>query len=393
MGAETGGQSYGAGGADLVFGCFSGARCRRGARTGYVTLLKTMRFSRGISIAGAVALSVFGLTAAPAQQKTARDWVKDPAVVQIETTEDVFAIGDVHGDRDRLVKLLSGAGLVAGVEGAAGEVRWTAGKAIVVFTGDMIDKGPKPVETLSLLRALGGEAAQAGGRVVVLMGNHEADFLRDPGSEKASDFAAHVRAAGLDPKEVAACGGELGRFLCAMPFAARVNDWFFSHAGNTGGRTMGRLIDDLQSGFDRDGFATAQLTGGNSLLQARIGAQGPGGVSWYETAGARQSAGERLAANAAALGVAHIVQGHQHAEARFPDGKVRRVGEMYQWHGRLFLIDVGMSRDIGESAGAILHIRGGAGGEAEGICPGGRRTKLWDGRQKPDSARGMRCRS
>jgi hypothetical protein len=352
-----------------------------------------MRFSRGIPVAGAVALYVAGLTAALAQQKVARDWAKDPAVVQIETTEDVFAIGDVHGDRDRLVTLLSGAGIVARVEGAPGEVRWKAGKAIVVFTGDMIDKGPKPVETLSLLRSLRGEAAQAGGRVVVLMGNHEADFLRDPGSEKANDFAAQVRAAGLDPKEIAACGGELGRFLCAMPFAVRVNDWFFSHAGNTGGRGMGRLIADLQSGFDRDGFGTAQLTAGDSLIQARIGAQGPGGVSWYETAGAKQSAGQTLAANADALGVAHIVQGHQHAEVRFPDGKVRKVGEMYQWHGRLFLIDVGMSRDIGESAGAILHIRAGARREAEGICPGGRRVKLWDGKQKPDSARGVRCGS
>jgi hypothetical protein len=363
---------------------------------GYVTVLKTMRFSRGIPVAGAIALSVAGLTgslAQKAQRKVVRDWAKDPAGVQIETTEDVFAIGDVHGDRDRLVKLLSGAGIVASVPGAPGEVRWRAGKAIVVFTGDMIDKGPKPVETLFLLRSLGGDAAQAGGRVVVLMGNHEADFLRDPGSEKASDFAAHVRAAGLDTKEIAACGGELGRFLCTMPFAARVNDWFFSHAGNTGGRTMGRLITDLQNGFDRDGFGTAQLTGGNSLIQARIGAQGPGGVSWYETAGAKESAGQILAANAAALGVAHIVQGHQHAEVRFPDGKVRRVGEMYQWHGRLFLIDVGMSRDIDESAGAILHILAGAGREAESICPGGRRTKLWDGKQKPDSARGVRCRS
>ena len=49
---------------------------------------------------------------AAAQNKIARDWAKYPAIVQIDTGEDIFAIGDVHGDYDRLVKLLTAAKII-----------------------------------------------------------------------------------------------------------------------------------------------------------------------------------------------------------------------------------------------------------------------------------------
>jgi hypothetical protein len=310
-----------------------------------------------------------------AQSKVARDWERNPAVAQVDTRADVLAIGDVHGDYDRLAKLLAAARVIDK------EKHWSGGRSVVVFTGDLVDKGPKGPAVLGLLHALQGQAARSGGRVVVLMGNHEADFLRSPESEKAKEFALQLKDAGMDAKAVAGCAGELGAFLCGLPFAARVNDWFFSHAGNAGGRTMAQLIADLEGGVDRDGFDTAQLTDSNSLIQARLGVQGPGGKSWF--------AGEaRLAAYEEALGVKHIVQGHQHNAEIFPDGKARKVGEMYEWRGRLFLIDVGMSQDIDESSGMALRIRAGG---ADAICPDGRAIALWDA-AKADASMGVDCR-
>ncbi|HEY1495684.1 MAG TPA: metallophosphoesterase [Candidatus Solibacter sp.] len=309
--------------------------------------------------------------------------MKDPAVVQIDTAEDVFAVGDVHGDCDRLLKLLSAAGLVEGSP-ASPKVHWAGGKRVLLFTGDLVDKGPKGPAVLALLQQLRTEAEQSGGQVVVLTGNHEIDFLRSPLSDKAKEIASQFKAAGLNPEAVAACQGEPGAFLCSLPFAARVNDWFFSHAGNSGGRTLKQLIADLQAGFDRDGYSTAQLTGANSLVQARLGEQGPGGKSWFE-----DGTKTVLQDYTAALGVAHVVQGHQHAVLRFPDGKHRRIGEIYQWRGLLFLIDVGMSQDIDESRGAVLRIRP---SEASAICPDGRVRKLWDA-ARPDASKGARCGS
>jgi hypothetical protein len=153
---------------------------------------------------------------------------------------------------------------------------------------------------------------------------------------------------------------------------------------------MTQLIADLQSGVDKDGFGTAQLTAEDSLIGARLGVQGPGGISWFEGGSKHKNADERLAAYAAALGVAHIVQGHQHNVVHFPDGKHRRLGELYEWHGRLFILDVGMSQDIDESAGAVLHIQGNS---TSVVCPNGQATRLWDDKRKPDSGKGVRCGS
>ena len=295
-----------------------------------------------------------------------RDWAKHPAIVQIDTREDIFAIGDVHADYDRLVKLLAAARIIERPTNSE-KIEWIAGKAILVFTGDMVDKGPHSVKVPRFVDALRTDAAKSGGQVVALMGNHEAEFLADPSEKKVRDFAQDLRAAGLIPAEVAACRGDVGQFLCSLPFGARVDDWFFSHGGNTGGRSISQLIDDLETGVNKMGFGSPQLVNPNSMLEARLGDEGPGGKSWFEIESPQRSGEDLLARYAAALGVTHIVQGHQHQAVVFDDGQKRKVGQIFQWHGLLFLIDVGMSEGVGDSHGAVLHIRSRNGEEASVI--------------------------
>jgi hypothetical protein len=130
-----------------------------------------------------------------------------------------------------------------------------------------------------LLRALQASALTRGGRVIVLAGNHEAEFLADPSAPKGKEFAAELIAAGIRPSDVAKCQSDIGEFLCSLPFAARVNDWFFSHGGNSGGRTIAQLKADLQSGVIKDGFASSQPIGDGSVLEARLNGSGPG--HWF----------------------------------------------------------------------------------------------------------------
>ena len=320
-----------------------------------------------------------------AKPNVARDWARYPAVVQVDTQADVFAIGDVHGDCDRLVRLLAAAHIVRSDPSSPSRVSWSAGKAVLVFTGDMIDKGPKGPAVIALILALRTEAARAGGQVIALAGNHEVDFLRDPASEKAKEFALQLKDAGLDARVVASCGGDVGAFVCSLPFAARVNDWFFSHAGNSGGRTMARLISDLQTGYDKDGYETPELVAPDALIQARLDGKTP---FWFAPRQATQPVDQAIAEYAAALGVAHFVQGHQHNELRFPDGEARKLGEIYQWRGRLFLIDAGLSQDIDESEGAVLRMRS---GEASVVCPGGEIVNIWNNAGKPAASQGVAC--
>jgi hypothetical protein len=79
----------------------------------------------------------------------------------------ITAIGDVHGDFDDFVRILQRSGLVDT------QLHWTGNRTTLVQTGDLLDRGPKPREVMDFLMSLQKEAAKKGGRVVVLLGNHE----------------------------------------------------------------------------------------------------------------------------------------------------------------------------------------------------------------------------
>ncbi len=79
----------------------------------------------------------------------------------------IVAVGDIHGAYDAATAILREAGLV----GAAGH--WAGGDAVFVQTGDFLDRGADALRVAWWLKGLQEEAAAAGGRVVVLLGNHE----------------------------------------------------------------------------------------------------------------------------------------------------------------------------------------------------------------------------
>jgi len=80
----------------------------------------------------------------------------------------VVAIGDVHGDYRNFYGLLQSLELV-NAEGS-----WSGGTSHLVQTGDLFDRGPDSGRVVRLLMRLEREAREAGGRVTVLLGNHEA---------------------------------------------------------------------------------------------------------------------------------------------------------------------------------------------------------------------------
>ncbi len=90
-----------------------------------------------------------------------------PAKAPAEPRESIVAIGDVHNAFDDFVAILRRTGLIDK------QNHWTGGKTTFVQVGDLLDRGPKPREVMDLMMALEKEAAQAGGRVVSLLGNHE----------------------------------------------------------------------------------------------------------------------------------------------------------------------------------------------------------------------------
>ena len=166
----------------------------------------------------------------------------------------IVAFGDVHGDHAALVELLQTAGVVD-AEGA-----WIAGDAHLVSVGDLLDRGPDSRAVMDLLMRLQGEAAAAGGRVHVVLGNHElmnlvgdlryvapgeyAAFAGDEDDALRAQTRALVRDAGRDADFVEARpdgffahraafapGGRYGAWLLAQSPFVVVGNRLFLHAG------------------------------------------------------------------------------------------------------------------------------------------------------------------
>ena len=301
-------------------------------------------------------------------------------VVEIDTPEDIYAVGDPHADYERLTSVLRSAKVVDG------SGKWMAGKAVLVITGDTIDKGPEQVKTISYIRTLQLEADKAGGRVVLTLGNHEAEFLADPKGKKTREFADALQAKGMKPKDVADCGEDLGRFLCSLPVAVRVNDWFFSHGGYTAGRSIREINEAVSKGFASQGYQSDQFVGDDSILEARLSEKGPGGVPWFQGGDPKGDPAKVLAGFAAKLGVRHIVQGHQPGKIQFPDGVVRNKEDLFQRYGLLFLTDGAMSSGIEGSTGTggAIHITATS---ATAICANGKDAlQLWPAPAGRDTA-------
>jgi Calcineurin-like phosphoesterase len=312
-------------------------------------------------------------------KRPARDWAVNPPIVEVDTTADIFAMGDVHGDYDRLVKLLLRGKIIEGIPTAPGQARWAAGKSVLICTGDMIDKGHNSIEVILLFKALQADAPSAGGRVIVTMGNHEAEFLADPVCDpKAVEFLEDLARQRLDARQVAdgLDGLGIGAFLRSLPFAARVNDWFFAHAGNSQGMTLEQLGSSLRDGVNAREYAADVLLADNSLLEARLHPH-----PWWEDATATPKENRaRLRHGIEALGVKHLVIGHQPGKVEFSGGTKRKKGEIYQnFDGLIFLIDVGMSNcpELDDSEGALLHIHGGDPARATALFPDGTKRRLW----------------
>ena len=316
-------------------------------------------------------LSACGSTEAPSPQprkvstqgmpiSRARDWGRFPAIIERDTSAEVVALGDVHGGYERLVKLLSVGNLITQDARSSVGYSWTGGTRILVCTGDLIDKGDHSLAVLDLMMALESQARPSGGEVIVTLGNHEAEFLADPGNEKSSEFRAELQTKGIDPVTLRQGQQPYGEWIMRRPLAARINDWFFAHAGNTTGKSISELSAGFRQVVDAGDWKSKLLIGDRSLLEAR---------EWWKHEGGKK---ELLDGYLQVLKAKHIAFGHD-------PSAFHNKGEIGQeLDGRIFLIDVGMSPAIDYSHGALLLIdRSGRKTIATSLDAQGMKKELW----------------
>jgi hypothetical protein len=107
------------------------------------------------------------------------------------------------------------------------------------------------------------------------------------------------------------------------------------------------------------------LSASDSLLELKFSQ-----AIFWETAGGTPEA--TLAQWTAALGVHHIVMGHQAGSVSFADGVQRKADKIFQRYGKIFLVDTGMSVGVDGTGGALLYVADPTdAGSAEIITPDG----------------------
>ena len=171
----------------------------------------------------------------------------------------VVAIADVHGAGSAFVKILQKTGLIDERQ------QWAGGTAVLVQTGDLLDRGTDVKPVFELLMALEPQAAAAGGRVQVVLGNHEgmnmlgdtrdvspdayrifaddkSESRREQGFqaakkiakgttvEKDAWMAAHPLGY-IEYRDAFAPNGRYGKWLRTKPVVVQIDDTAFLHGG------------------------------------------------------------------------------------------------------------------------------------------------------------------
>jgi hypothetical protein len=262
----------------------------------------------------------------------------------------IVAVGDLHGDLDATRAALRVGGVLDDKD------HWSGGAAMLVQTGDQLDRGDGERAILDLLDRLGGEAKAAGGSVIVLNGNHEVmnvqgdfryvtdggfkDFVSVPGLDmtdlrllKVPD-QAKARAAAFLP------GGPYAKRLAPRGIVAVVGDTVFLHGG--------LVQKHVQYGIDRmNREVSAWMDGTSRDLPAIVTAED--GPIWLRRYSAAPDAEDCrvLAETLAMIPAKRMVVGHT----------VQRNGINPACGGAAWRIDVGLSKVYGGKPQA-LEIKG-----------------------------------
>jgi hypothetical protein len=242
----------------------------------------------------------------------------------------VAALSDVHGMYHSLTSLLTHAGFIDS------HLNWSAGKTLLIVVGDSIDKGPQSIEVLDLWISLQAEAKSAGGELVHLLGNHEAEFLADPNDDsKATELLHELKDQGIPVTDLTRKTSARGIFLHSEPLAAKVGNWLFGHAGLFPKMSWNDFKARAEKTLTAGNYGDSFLSGSDSILEAK---------NWWEDQSTRDDLETRLSKE----GIFGVVLGHQPAAFNYPD-QIAAIDE-----GHLIKIDNGMAPSAGSNPGSIL---------------------------------------
>ncbi len=333
------------------------------------------------------AVVVFGLAETSRSAEVPFDWKGVPRIV---------AVGDIHGSYVGLVEDLRMAGLIDKKQ------RWIGGESHLVSVGDLVDRGPDSRKVIDFLMKLEKDAEKKGGKVHVLIGNHDAmqviglldhtspeeisafkdrnskkvreqvfqlkyrrkveeakaDGLEEPDEKTEREaFEAEIPLGYIEHRRAFHREGEYGSWILSHNVAIRINGILFSHADWS--EKMALL------GLEAVNHQIRQELSGNADLQTGISFEFDSPLQNRQFSkvplerAAQEAAQPELDRVLTALGGSRIVVGHT---------MTRGVIEP-RFGGKHLSIDTGMLGFYGGGQRVVLEVEG---DRLRAIHPGGK---------------------
>ena len=167
---------------------------------------------------------------------------------QYHNVENLIAISDIHGQFEVMAELLQTYQVVDK------DFNWIFGEGHLVILGDILDRGPKVTESLWLIFKLEQQAKKYGGKVHVLLGNHELMVLNNDARYINEKYVKSASVMSTTYPKLFSDSNVLGKWLKQKPVMVSINDMLFVHAG-------------VSSEFIKRNFTIAQT---NQLFKEKI---------------------------------------------------------------------------------------------------------------------------
>ena|SRR5688572_20941414 len=265
----------------------------------------------------------------------------DLRAAQLPASSRIVAIGDIHADMQALRRAFQAAGATDGKD------NWIGGTLTVVQLGDLIGRADDERAVLDFIFSVQRKAAERGGAVHALIGNHEVMGARvDNQAVGPNPFPAWETVSGLrrddprlrhlPPEERARgaalmAGGPYARRIAAFPTVLKIRDIVFAHGGvpprwaTYGIDRINREVRDWLMGLTREPDSSLGVDDGDRVMWTRQFSRE------VEADDCRDLAESLRILDARRMIVAHTV--HEQITPRCD--------------GQVWTIDVGMSRAYG----------------------------------------------
>ena len=139
--------------------------------------------------------------------------------------EKLLALADIEGNFEAFATTLKGNKVINE------KFEWTFGKGHLVLVGDFFDRGNNVTEVLWLIYELERQAAEQGGMVHFIIGNHEEMNLRGDSRYVEEKYFEVARAFKTKYTALFASNTELGKWLRSKNVIERIGQTLFVHGG------------------------------------------------------------------------------------------------------------------------------------------------------------------